>query len=116
MFNSSLSLCLLFQGLASLCGSHFGGILDYVMGIQKMHFHSLFHLFLFLLLSQGLASLRGSHFGGSLDDVMGMQKKRYPDRKLPWIQTTLSEEVLRLNGAQTEGIFRIPGEIGESMI
>ena len=45
-------------------------------------------------------------FGNTLDDIILMQKDRYPDRKLPWIQTILSEEVLRLNGAQTEGIFR----------
>lgn len=35
-----------------------------------------------------------------------MQKERYPDRQLPWVQTRLSEEVLALNGDQTEGIFR----------
>ena len=37
-----------------------------------------------------------------------MQKERYPDRQLPWVQTRLSEEVLALNGDQTEGIFRCP--------
>ena len=47
-----------------------------------------------------------SMFGSNLDDILLMQKERYPDRKLPWIQTILSEEVLRLDGAQTEGIFR----------
>ncbi|XP_013408982.1 rho GTPase-activating protein 39 isoform X2 [Lingula anatina] len=52
-----------------------------------------------------------SMFGDTLDDIMLMQKDRYPNRKLPWIQTTLSEEVLRLNGAQVEGIFRVPGDI-----
>lgn len=54
-----------------------------------------------------------SMFGSSLDDVMLLQKDKFPDRKLPWIQTTLSEEVLRYNGAQTEGIFRVPGDIDE---
>ncbi|XP_067654660.1 rho GTPase-activating protein 39-like isoform X1 [Haliotis asinina] len=54
-----------------------------------------------------------SMFGSSLDDVLLMQKDRYPERTLPWIQTILSEEVLRLNGAQTEGIFRVPGDIDE---
>jgi len=54
-----------------------------------------------------------SMFGSTLDDVMLMQRERYPDRKLPWIQTILSEEVLRLNGAKTEGIFRVPGDIDE---
>ena len=45
-------------------------------------------------------------FGSTLEEIMAMQKLRYPERRLPWIQTVLSEEVLRLNGAQTEGIFR----------
>ena len=45
-------------------------------------------------------------FGSTLEDVMLMQKDKFPDRKLPWIQTALSEEVLRLNGAKTEGVFR----------
>jgi len=46
-------------------------------------------------------------FGNTLDEIMMMQFDRFPDRKLPWIQTTLSEEVLRLNGACVEGIFRL---------
>ncbi|XP_052800787.1 rho GTPase-activating protein 39-like isoform X2 [Mya arenaria] len=54
-----------------------------------------------------------SMFGSTLEDVMKMQRDHYPDRRLPWIQTTLSEWVLRLNGAQTEGIFRVPGDIDE---
>jgi len=45
-------------------------------------------------------------FGNTLTEIMLMQRDRYPDRRLPWIQTALSEEVLRLNGHQTEGIFR----------
>ena len=45
-------------------------------------------------------------FGSTLAEVMSLQKERYPERRLPWIQTALSEEVIRLNGAQTEGIFR----------
>jgi Rho GTPase-activating protein 39 len=49
---------------------------------------------------------RTSMFGNNLDEVMEVQKERYPQRKLPWVQTTLSEEVLRLQGAQTEGVFR----------
>lgn len=54
-----------------------------------------------------------SMFGSHLDDVILMQKEKFPDRKLPWIQTVLSEEVLKLNGAQTEGIFRVPGDVDE---
>lgn len=49
-----------------------------------------------------------SMFGSALQEVMSMQKERYPDRQLPWVQTRLSEEVLALNGDQTEGIFRYP--------
>lgn len=45
-------------------------------------------------------------FGATLEEVMAMQRTRFPERRLPWIQTILSEEVLRLNGSQTEGIFR----------
>lgn len=45
-------------------------------------------------------------FGSTLEEILALQCERFPDRKLPWLQTTLSEEVLRLNGAQTEGIFR----------
>ncbi|KAJ8299661.1 hypothetical protein KUTeg_023721 [Tegillarca granosa] len=54
-----------------------------------------------------------SMFGSSLEDVLILQNERFPERRLPWIQTTLSEEILRLNGAQTEGIFRVPGDIDE---
>lgn len=38
---------------------------------------------------------------------------RYPHRRLPWVQTTLSEEVLRLQGTNTEGIFRVPADFDE---
>uniref|UniRef100_A0A3P9ITD5 Rho GTPase-activating protein 39 n=1 Tax=Oryzias latipes TaxID=8090 RepID=A0A3P9ITD5_ORYLA len=54
-----------------------------------------------------------SMFGSSLEEVMALQKDRYPDHQLPWVQTRLSEEVLGLNGDQTEGIFRVPGDIDE---
>lgn len=47
-----------------------------------------------------------SMFGNGLDEVMIIQRERFPERKLPWIQTTLSEMVLQLNGPRTEGIFR----------
>lgn len=45
-------------------------------------------------------------FGSSLAEVMALQQDRFPNRQLPWIQTTLSEEILRVNGVVTEGIFR----------
>ncbi|CAG5115308.1 unnamed protein product, partial [Candidula unifasciata] len=52
-------------------------------------------------------------FGNMLEDIMLLQKDRYPDRQLPWIQTVLSEEILRLHGTQTEGIFRVSGDMDE---
>ncbi|XP_019635329.1 PREDICTED: LOW QUALITY PROTEIN: rho GTPase-activating protein 39-like [Branchiostoma belcheri] len=52
-----------------------------------------------------------SMFGTTLEEIMEMQKDRFPDYTLPWIQTVLSEEVLRLQGTETEGIFRVPGDI-----
>lgn len=45
-------------------------------------------------------------FGTTLEEVMTMQREKHPERSLPWIQTTLSEEVLRLNATEIEGIFR----------
>lgn len=45
-------------------------------------------------------------FGATLEEVMVMQRTRYPERRLPWIQTILSDEVLRLHGTDIEGIFR----------
>lgn len=36
---------------------------------------------------------RNSMFGNTLDEVMELQKDRFPYRKLPWIQVTLSEQV-----------------------
>lgn len=56
---------------------------------------------------------RASMFGGTIEEVMALQKDRYPHRRLPWVQTTLSEEVLRLQGTNTEGIFRVPADFDE---
>ena len=64
-------------------------------------------IFCFLNFSYSQNSVfRNVMFGVSIEEIMLQQKERFPDRKLPWVQTCLSEEVLRLNGAQTEGIFR----------
>ncbi|GLH09051.1 Rho GTPase-activating protein 92B [Gryllus bimaculatus] len=60
-----------------------------------------------------LQIFRPSMFGSTLQEVMALQKDRYPHRKLPWVQTTLSEEVLKLQGAQTEGIFRVSADMDE---
>ncbi|XP_002138094.2 hornerin [Drosophila pseudoobscura] len=57
--------------------------------------------------------LRNSMFGNTLSEVMDLQKDKFPFRKLPWIQTTLSEHVLLLNGKQTEGIFRVSADVDE---
>lgn len=32
-------------------------------------------------------------FGNTLDEVMDLQKERFPYRKLPWIQVTLTQQV-----------------------
>lgn len=57
--------------------------------------------------------LQASLFGTTLEEIMCMQRKKCPQLQLPWIQTVLSEAVLRLNGAKTEGIFRVPGDLDE---
>ncbi|XP_061584053.1 rho GTPase-activating protein 39 isoform X2 [Cololabis saira] len=59
------------------------------------------------------AILTPSLFGSSLEEVMERQSELFPDRKLPWVQVQLSQYVLALGGAQTEGIFRVPGDIDE---
>ena len=45
-------------------------------------------------------------FGSTLEETMEMQMKKYPDRKLPWIITCLTEQIIQHNGTSTEGIFR----------
>ncbi|KAL4648951.1 rho GTPase-activating protein 39-like isoform X1 [Arapaima gigas] len=52
-------------------------------------------------------------FGSSLPEVMERQRELFPDRQLPWVQVQLSQYVLALGGARTEGIFRVPGDIDE---
>lgn len=37
--------------------------------------------------------IRKSMFGNTLQEVMELQKDRFPYRKLPWIQVTLSQQV-----------------------
>ncbi|XP_053210272.1 rho GTPase-activating protein 39-like isoform X2 [Panonychus citri] len=53
-------------------------------------------------------------FGESLNNLMTLQGNYLPKRKLPWIQVTLSETILRLGGAEQEGIFRIAGDVEET--
>lgn len=56
-----------------------------------------------------------SLFGSALEEIMERQSELFPERKLPWVQVQLSQYVLALGGAQTEGIFRwdIDRESGE---
>uniref|UniRef100_A0A8C6YWH7 Rho GTPase-activating protein 39 n=1 Tax=Nothoprocta perdicaria TaxID=30464 RepID=A0A8C6YWH7_NOTPE len=54
-----------------------------------------------------------SLFGSSLEEIMLRQQDTHPRNKLPWVQTQLSQQVLALGGEQTEGIFRVPGDIDE---
>uniref|UniRef100_A0A8D8VTW1 Rho GTPase-activating protein 39 n=1 Tax=Cacopsylla melanoneura TaxID=428564 RepID=A0A8D8VTW1_9HEMI len=60
-----------------------------------------------------LQIFRPSMFGGTLAEVMSLQRDKFPHHRLPWIQTTLSEQVLRLGGKQTEGIFRVSADMDE---
>eukprot|EP00095_Tigriopus_kingsejongensis_P006358 snap_masked-scaffold42_size484952-processed-gene-1.9 protein:Tk06358 transcript:snap_masked-scaffold42_size484952-processed-gene-1.9-mRNA-1 annotation:"hypothetical protein Phum_PHUM046570" len=60
-----------------------------------------------------LQIFRPSMFGGTLAEIMEMQKERFPQRKLPWILTTLAELIIQLNGSGTEGIFRVPADLDE---
>ncbi|XP_039632510.1 rho GTPase-activating protein 39 [Polypterus senegalus] len=59
------------------------------------------------------AILTPSLFGSALEEIMQRQHEMFPNTKLPWVQIQLSECVLALGGAQTEGIFRVPGDIDE---
>ncbi|XP_036448044.1 rho GTPase-activating protein 39 isoform X1 [Colossoma macropomum] len=54
-----------------------------------------------------------SLFGSALEEIMERQSQLFPQRRLPWVQVQLSQCVLALGGAQTEGIFRVPGDIDE---
>lgn len=52
-------------------------------------------------------------FGNTLSEVMELQREIFPERKIPWIQHTLSEQILLMQGKQTEGIFRVPADADE---
>ncbi|CAH2075147.1 unnamed protein product, partial [Iphiclides podalirius] len=56
---------------------------------------------------------RQSMFGNTLAEVMALQKERFPNRQLPWVQVALSQQVLALNGRETEGIFRVSADVDE---
>lgn len=54
-------------------------------------------------------------FGNTLAEIMDLQREIFPEKKIPWIQQTLSEEILKMQGKQTEGIFRVPADVDEVM-
>ena len=60
-----------------------------------------------------LQIFRPSMFGGTLQETLDMQRDRFPHKRLPWILTILTEQILKLNGAKTEGIFRVPADHDE---
>ena len=52
-------------------------------------------------------------FGESIDALLKLQSRRWPNRRLPWILTTLCEAILKMGGAGIEGIFRIAADTDE---
>jgi len=56
------------------------------------------------------AAFNFSYFGVTLEDIMEQQAKEKPELKVPNILLFLADAILQLNGTETEGIFRIPGD------
>ncbi|ORX57119.1 RhoGAP-domain-containing protein [Piromyces finnis] len=56
------------------------------------------------------AAFNFSFFGETLEDIMEQQKKDNPELEIPAIMVFLIDSIIQLNGAQTEGIFRVPGD------
>ncbi|RKP26474.1 Rho GTPase activation protein [Syncephalis pseudoplumigaleata] len=56
------------------------------------------------------AAFNPTVFGESLDVIMEMQAKDFPGLPIPRILAFLAEGILDLNGQQSEGIFRVPGD------
>eukprot|EP00731_Ephydatia_muelleri_P012605 Em0006g1499a len=62
-----------------------------------------------------------SMFGTTVEELFEFEKQKFPERHsfkpghvwIPWVVEVLVETVLKLNGPQTEGIFRVPGDIDE---
>lgn len=52
-----------------------------------------------------------SVFDSTLEEVMEQQAQTYPRLAVPWVIVALAQAVLAHQGAQTEGIFRVPGDI-----
>ncbi|VDN35123.1 unnamed protein product [Gongylonema pulchrum] len=47
-------------------------------------------------------------FSAPLEELMEMQAEKYPERMLPWLETTLIDLILSADGQHTEGLFRVP--------
>lgn len=56
------------------------------------------------------APFNPSVFNESLEEIMRQQEAEYPTRRLPVIVPFLANAILDLDGAHTEGIFRVPGD------
>lgn len=56
------------------------------------------------------APFHSALFGESLEEIMKEQNKKYPELDVPRILPFLANAILDLNGCQTEGIFRVPGD------
>jgi hypothetical protein len=59
------------------------------------------------------APFKAAVFGVALQDVMEAQKAVDPKAELPLIMTFLCKKITELKGHQTEGIFRVPGDVGD---
>eukprot|EP00041_Stephanoeca_diplocostata_P020374 m.454008 g.454008 ORF g.454008 m.454008 type:complete len:554 (+) comp21561_c0_seq2:567-2228(+) len=52
-----------------------------------------------------------SMYGSTLEEVMEVQAEKKPELEIPWVVLALVNAILTKKGAQTEGIFRVPGDI-----
>jgi len=58
------------------------------------------------------AAFNFSYFGETLEDIMEEQRKEQgSDLEVPEILIFLTDSIINLNGCQTEGIFRVPGDV-----
>ena len=55
--------------------------------------------------------IRPPMFGSSVDDVMEAQNEKTPGLQIPSVLKVLTQAIIGMNGPQTEGIFRVPGDI-----
>jgi hypothetical protein len=56
------------------------------------------------------AAFTKSVFGQTLTEILDMQRDTYPDEEVPHIVHFLTEAILELDGKNTEGLFRVPGD------